>query len=311
MTLDSDALNALVPGADGFVVNTATAQQVTIDREWTISTGGNSVTFPVGTVVTRADDGVFAFYQMTAQQFALDDSVTSAGLDGVPVATLRFGIPGLNLSFSQPVDVSMEVGSQYNGDTLSIQSLTEGGATWANETTCLVVDGRIHFTVDHATRFVATNTASPTVTSFTPASGAVGTTVSLDRARTSPAPPRSASTGTRRPTPSLSAIRRSRPLCRPTPPPAPISITTPCGTAISDAAYTVTAPTPTPTTTPDPPDPNSDADADPHSDPILHRLRSNSAASKSGALKLGKSMTAKGIVTPTSLAGSKVTLTAH
>jgi hypothetical protein len=115
-------------------------------------------------VVTRADDGRFAFYQMTAQQFTFDDGITTTGLDGEPVATLRFGIPGLNLAFNQPVSVTMDVGPQYNGRTLEIQSLTEAGAAWNDETTCQVVDGRVHFDVTHATRFVATDTATSTPT---------------------------------------------------------------------------------------------------------------------------------------------------
>ena len=65
---------------------------------------------------------------------------------------------------------------------------------------------------------------------------------------------------------------------------------TPAGNVFeSSAAITLTVPTPTPTPTP--------------------TLKLSGL--KSGAIKLGKSVTAKGIVTPTSLAGSKVTLTAQ
>jgi Carboxypeptidase regulatory-like domain/IPT/TIG domain len=307
VTLDSDALSALLTGTDGLVVNTATAQQVTIDRDWTITTGGNSVTFPADTVVTRADDGVFAFYQMTAQQFTLDNSVTSTGLDGVPVATLRFGIPGLNLSFSQPVDVSMEVGSQYNGDTLDIQSLAEAGTAWANDTMCQVVDGRIHFTVRHATRFVATETAPPTVTNFTPASGPVGTTVTVTGTHFTGATAVSFN-GHAAADPvvaSDSQLTATVPAAATT---GSISITTPCGTATSDTAYTVTVPTPTPTDTPTPPTPTPTPAPTVTPTPTITLKLSGL---KGGALKLGKSMTAKGIVTPTSLAGSRVTLTAQ
>jgi hypothetical protein len=176
--VDADELNSLVPGADSLFVNTATAQQVTIDRLWTISSAGSSVTFPAGTVVTRADNGRFAFYEMAAQQFTLDDSIPTAGLDGTPVATLKFGIPGLNLSFDRPVTVSMAVGYAYEGYRLSIQSLTEGAAAWANETSSTVLDGRAVFTVSHATKFVA-NPMEPTFTGLSPASGKRGATITI------------------------------------------------------------------------------------------------------------------------------------
>ena len=176
--LTSDDLSALFPTAGVLVANTAAAQQVTIDRQWTLSAADCSVAFPAGTVVTRADDGRFAFYQMTAQEFTLDDSVPTTNLDGVPVATVRFGIPGLNLAFSQPVTVSMQVGSRYDGYLLDIQSLTEGGGAWANEKTVGVANGRCSFTVSHATRFAASVTP-PIVTKFTPASGKRGATITI------------------------------------------------------------------------------------------------------------------------------------
>ena len=181
--LDSDALNALLPGADSLVVNTATAQQVTIDRDWTITNAHTDVTFPAGTVVTRADAGRFAFYEMTAQEFTLDDSVPTTDLDGTPLATLQFGIPGHNLSFSQPVTVSMEVGPAYERYRLSIQSLTEGSEAWANEATCTVLNGRVTFTVNHATKFVANLTKSSlpkaTITKLSPTKARRGATVTI------------------------------------------------------------------------------------------------------------------------------------
>jgi hypothetical protein len=166
------------PGLDGMVVvNTATAREVTIEREWTLSSGRSSVTFPEGTLVIRADDGRFAFSEMTAQQFTLDDSIPTTDLDSVPVAALRFGIPGLNLSFSKPVAVAMAVGAQYNGYRLYIQSLTEGGAAWANEKVGMVNDGRCRFTVSHATRFAA-SLAPPIITRIPRAAGR-GDTVTI------------------------------------------------------------------------------------------------------------------------------------
>jgi hypothetical protein len=177
--LGPDELASLLPNAEGLIIaNTAAAQQVTIEREWTLSSKRSSITFPSGTVVTRQDGGSFAFYKMTAQPFTLDDSIPTTDLDGVPVATLRFGIPGLDLAFDKPVTVSMTVESAYNGYRLNIQSLTEGGAAWANETTCNVVDGRVFFTVNHATRFAA-SLAVGRITQLSPSSARRGAIVTI------------------------------------------------------------------------------------------------------------------------------------
>jgi hypothetical protein len=66
-----------------------------------------------------------------------------------------------------------------------------------------------------------------------------------------------------------------------------ISVTTSGGTATSEASFTVTAPVITP------------------------KIALQLSGLKGGAIKLGKSVTAKGTVKPTSLAGSKVTFTAQ
>jgi hypothetical protein len=168
-----------LPGLDGLVlVNTATARQVTIERDWTIATPRTAVAFSAGTVVSRADDGRFAFSEMTAQEFALDEEVPQEGLGGVPVATLRLGIPGLGLRFSQPAAVSMLVGARYDGYRIVVESLTEGAEVWARETAMGVKSGRCLFTVDHATRFAA-SLAPPSPRRIAPASARRGATLTI------------------------------------------------------------------------------------------------------------------------------------
>ena len=105
-------------------------------------------------MVTRVGGGPLAFYKMVAMPFEFD-GVPVTDLDGTPVATLRFGIPGLDLSFSRPVTVRMQVGSEYDGYLVQIQSLTETGEAWTDETTAKVRNGQVEFTVSHATRFAA------------------------------------------------------------------------------------------------------------------------------------------------------------
>lgn len=136
------------------IANTADSNSVQIEKEWTMSSSKASVTFPENTIVTKSDGGSFAFYQMTNQEASISDLVTD-GLTGYTAGTIRFGIPGLNLSFDKPVTVALNVGSQYNGVTLTIKSLSEGAISWANETTCKVSNGTCQFTTNHATYFAA------------------------------------------------------------------------------------------------------------------------------------------------------------
>lgn len=153
--LYANDLNALFPDASGLLItNTAEASSVTIQRDWTISSTRASATFSNGTVVTKKEGGSFAFYKMVNQAFSVD-SLTEDGLIGDPVRTIRFGIPGLNLEFSQNVTISLNVGADYNGRILNIQSLSEDGIAWANETECTVADSMCSFTVNHATYFTA------------------------------------------------------------------------------------------------------------------------------------------------------------
>ena len=94
------------------------------------------------------------------------------------MATLRLGIPGLGLSFSRPVAVSLLVGAKYDGYRLAVQSLTEGAEVWADEKAADVADGRCRFTVDHATRFAA-SLAPPSPRRLAPASARRGATLTI------------------------------------------------------------------------------------------------------------------------------------
>ena len=167
---DTDSLSLVLPGASCLVLaNTAEAEQVTVRRQWTLYGERSTVTFPEGTVVTRVGGGPLAFYKMVAMPFEFD-GVPVADLEGPPVATLRFGIPGLDLSFSEPVTVRMQVGQEYDGYLVQIQSLTETGEAWTDETTAKVSGGQVTFAVDHATRFAA-SAAGGRVTRVSPRKG--------------------------------------------------------------------------------------------------------------------------------------------
>lgn len=48
------------------------------------------------------------------------------------------GIPGLSLSFSQPVTITLRVPESLLGQTLLIQTFAEGGDSWFDQATCTV-----------------------------------------------------------------------------------------------------------------------------------------------------------------------------
>jgi hypothetical protein len=64
----------------------------------------------------------------------------------------------------------MDVGGEYDGYRLQIESLTEGGDSWANEKVVDVTAGHVTFTVGHATRFAASLKAA-TVAKLSPRAG--------------------------------------------------------------------------------------------------------------------------------------------
>jgi hypothetical protein len=158
--LYANDLNTLFPDAEGLTIaNTAEASSVTIEREWIISSENSSVTFSAGTVVTKEAGGNFAFYKMINEEFSIEEEY----IKGIPILAIRFGIPGLNLRFSQNATVVFNVGSEYEGEVLQIQSRKESAESWANETECTVSNAQCSFTVDHATYLAATFKVDPKI----------------------------------------------------------------------------------------------------------------------------------------------------
>lgn len=68
----------------------------------------------------------------------VETEISDTGLKGDPVALIRAGIPGISMTFSQPVEIEIKEMFEYEGQELIIQTFHEGGDEWIDETTCLV-----------------------------------------------------------------------------------------------------------------------------------------------------------------------------
>lgn len=128
-----------------------------------------SVKFEAGTVVSKQEGGVFAFHRMLSENYLvggnndinafmaqmneqyrsdLDECNPSEGcitselntsnMNGRPVHMVKIGIPGLNLSFSKPVTITLRVDESYLGETFTIQTFNAGQNQWTDQTTCVV-----------------------------------------------------------------------------------------------------------------------------------------------------------------------------
>ena len=84
-----------------------------------------------------------------------ETTLTADGFLGEPIRILRTGIPGLNLNFSEPVQITLKNLEEYEGVTLYIQTFQEGGIGWTEHSTCTVSEGSCIFDTTHASFFAA------------------------------------------------------------------------------------------------------------------------------------------------------------
>ena|GEM_PF-2397729 len=160
-SLSINDLNSLFSGENLTIVNTAESSSVEVESLWNLNSETASVTFSPGTIVTKKEGGSFAFYQMVNQEVNIEEIPVDDEPDGDVIKTIRFGIPGIGLEFSEPVSISLNVGTEYNGSVLQISSLEDGDEQWSEEDECVVQDGLCSFSVTHASYFAAVELGSP------------------------------------------------------------------------------------------------------------------------------------------------------
>jgi hypothetical protein len=141
--------------------------------------GGTSTIFlPGGTIITREDGSNIDFDSLTATTVS-PGSLSGLGTGTVIAGVLKWGLENLGLIFSQPITVSIFVGTNLDGQTLSILRSISGTGNWTNDgivppATCIVSNGLCTFQATKASYYVATYTSPPSPPTPTPTAGGGG-----------------------------------------------------------------------------------------------------------------------------------------
>ncbi|HWS48727.1 MAG TPA: S8 family serine peptidase [Candidatus Methanoperedens sp.] len=148
-----------------------TATSITAANNLTLNIGGtganSSVGLTLGTIITELNDAVFNANLISGTQV---DVSTISGLEvGYTAAgAIQWGITGTTLKFSQPIIVSIYLGSAYDSQTLYVyrsESLSVGWtSTGLSSPTCVVSSGYCSFAATQASYFLAASSATPTPT---------------------------------------------------------------------------------------------------------------------------------------------------
>lgn len=127
--------------------------------------GTSTVIVPRGTMVTKNGEGSFDIALLTST------SVDEGGMSGFASGTvvggaLHWGVPEMGLLFDTPIQLSLFVGADLNGQTLTVQRSSSSTEGWTsdgingitndtNQATCVVANGACSFTATKASYYVA------------------------------------------------------------------------------------------------------------------------------------------------------------
>lgn len=126
-----------------------------------------SVTLPSGTIITRSDGQDLDASALTATTVSTNN-VSGLSSNLKTIGALQWGIPNISLSFSEPITLSIFLGTLYNGSTVTIARSATGVDNWTTDgltsSSCVVSDGLCTFQATKASVYVATQTTSTTTT---------------------------------------------------------------------------------------------------------------------------------------------------
>jgi len=178
LIVSSSDLLSLISNGTFLVSGTNTsASSIGVAQTTLINAGSNSVTLPLGVVITKVGGGSFDATALTAVETAVS-SLSGLGTGVVAKGALQWGLASLGLEFSTPIFIKIYVGTSLNGQTLDVVRSATGNSGWTNDgispTTCVVTSGYCSFSATKASYYVASQTTTTTNTTTTSSGGGGG-----------------------------------------------------------------------------------------------------------------------------------------
>jgi hypothetical protein len=113
--------------------------------------GVSSVTLPASTVITAESENI------DASKLNITDVTDNVrGIEGYPNSrgAVKIGIEGKNLTFTNPITISINVGEAYNDAVMNVFYKNDvGDDQWHSQTTCIITDNKCSFQTTHATTY--------------------------------------------------------------------------------------------------------------------------------------------------------------
>ncbi len=135
------------------------------------NTNTSTVLIPDNTDITELSNSDFNANDI--QSSIIDkNNVTNFISDQIPQSVIQWGIPGVTLTFSNPITINIYVGTIYNNQTFNVYRSPSLNNGWTNtgliSSTCLVNNGYCQFTANQASYYTTsfssiTPTPVPTI----------------------------------------------------------------------------------------------------------------------------------------------------
>jgi len=150
---NSDDIDDAIDSGYFTIIGTVSdASQVETNTNVTLTDINGFLTIPEATIITNTDEEE----NFNFSEFIIEDALNQVkSTVSESWGALKIGIPTIGITFSQPITLSINVGTQYNGKEIEVQYQDEGETDWTHATYCTVTEGFCTFTTSHATTFTA------------------------------------------------------------------------------------------------------------------------------------------------------------
>ena len=178
ISIDSSRINELIDSeriylSGGSTPETALSMNVAYDLLINIGASGtnSSIGLDFGTTISELDDQNFNANLISGTQVDLS-LISNLEVGYSAQGAIQWGIPGVSLKFSNPIQINMYLGSEYDGQGMNIYRSSSLSSGWTNSglssTLCTITTGYCSFTATEASYYVAAyygiTTPTPTPT---------------------------------------------------------------------------------------------------------------------------------------------------